>query len=352
MGPAPQRVAIRNARACLDPLPSFSWLASYRSSSMDFFPRDNGMVTPIVTVTPSPALDRTLRVDRLDFGAVARVRDVREDPGGKGVNVSRVLNQFGWPTAALGFIGGSIGRRLEEELHRYGIVTDFVPVGGETRINLTLTDGERELKVNESGPPVDSTAVGSLIEKVRCHARRSRAVVLAGSLPPGAGEGLYAELVEVIRQEGSRAVLDAEGTPLRLGVAARPFLVKPNLREAEALLERSLSTEADICQAARRLGDRGIEVVVISLGGSGAMMARHGRVWMAEIPQTRTVSTVGAGDSLLAYLLMAILQDMDPAASLLRATAAGLASTSLPGSQLCTPPEVERMIPLVRTREL
>jgi 1-phosphofructokinase len=307
---------------------------------------------PIVTVTPSPALDRTIRVDRLDIGGIARVRDVREDPGGKGVNVSRVLNQFGWPTTALGFIGGSIGGRLEEELRRYGIVTDFVSVGGETRVNLTLTDGERELKVNDAGPPVDSRAVGALIEKVRSHARGSQAVVLAGSLPPGAGEELYAELVEVVRQEGARPVLDAEGAPLRLGVAARPFLVKPNLREAEILLGRSLSTEADICQAARSLGDRGIEVVVISLGGSGALMAHSGRVWMAEIPLTKTVSTVGAGDSLLAYLLMAILGGVDPASSLLRATAAGLASTSLPGSQLCTPAEVDRMIPLVRTREL
>jgi 1-phosphofructokinase len=307
---------------------------------------------PIVTVTPSPALDRTLQVDRLDFGGVARVSGVREDPGGKGVNVSRVLNQFGWPTTALGFIGGSIGRRLDEELRRYGIVTDFVSVGGETRVNLSLTDGERELKVNEAGPPVDSRAVGALIEKVRCHARGSRAVVLAGSLPPGAGEEFYAELVEVVRQEGSRPVLDAEGAPLRLGIAARPFLVKPNLRETEVLLGRSLSTEADISQAARSLGDRGIEVVVISLGGSGALMACRGRVWMAEIPLTKTVSTVGAGDSLLAYLLMAILKGVDPASSLLRATAAGLASTNLPGSQLCTPTEVDRMIPLVRTREL
>ena len=309
-------------------------------------------VPPIVTVTPSPALDRTLRVDRLDFGAIARVRDVREDPGGKGVNVSRVLNHFGWPTTALGFIAGSIGRRLEEELRRYGIVTDFVPVEGETRVNLTLTDGERELKVNEAGPPIDAVASGVLVDRVRRHARGSPAVVLAGSLPPGAGDGLYGELVEVVRQQGSRPVLDAEGAPLRLGVAAKPFLIKPNLREAEALLGASLSTEEDMCRAARHLGAQGIEVVVISLGGSGALMACRDRVWMAEIPLTKTVSTVGAGDSLLAYLLMALLADTDPALSLRRATAAGLASTSLPGSQLCTPGEMERMLPLVRTREL
>ncbi|HSB69717.1 MAG TPA: 1-phosphofructokinase [Candidatus Methylomirabilis sp.] len=310
------------------------------------------MVSPIVTVTPSPALDRTLRVDRLDFGAIARVRDVREDPGGKGVNVSRVLNHFGRPTTALGFIAGRIGSRLEEELRRYGIVTDFVPVEGETRVNLTLTDGERELKVNEAGPPIDAVASGLLVDKVRRHARGSPAVVLAGSLPPGAGDGLYGELVEVVRQQGSRPVLDAEGAPLRLGVAARPFLIKPNLREAEALLGVSLSTEEDIRQAARHLGGQGIEVVVISLGGSGALMACRDRIWMAEIPLTKTVSTVGAGDSLLAYLLMALLADTDPVVSLRRATAAGLASTSLPGSQLCTPAEMERMLPLVRTREL
>ncbi|MCX5734972.1 MAG: 1-phosphofructokinase [candidate division NC10 bacterium] len=316
------------------------------------FPEFRVPESPVITVTPNPALDRTLRVDELSFGGIARVQGVQEDPGGKGINVSRVLRQFGCSTAALGFLGGSAGRSLMDAMAKLAIDADFIAVPGETRINLTLTDGEHEIKVNEPGPSVPPHAVDALIARVRQRARESSAVVLAGSLPPGVPVAFYAELIRIIQDEGAKPVLDTAGPPLAHGGAARPYLIKPNRREAEALLGIPLDTDDAIREAVRRLSGYGIPIVALSLGAGGAICACGGMAWRAEVPPVAVLSTVGSGDAFLACLLLALLGGVDPSTALWVGTAAGLASVTLPGSRLCTRAELERMLPLVRVRPL
>jgi 1-phosphofructokinase len=307
---------------------------------------------PVITVTPNPALDRTLRVDELTFGGISRIQGIREDPGGKGINVSRVLRKFGCPTAALGFLGGATGCRLADAMATLAIESDFITVPGETRTNLTLTDGEREIKVNDAGPSVSSTAVDALLARVRQRARESSAVVLSGSLPPGVPADLYAELIRIIRDEGSKPILDTAGPPLVHGVAARPYLIKPNRREAEALLGITLDTDDAIPEAVRRLSGYGIPIVAVSLGARGAVLAGEGTAWRAEAPPVAVQSTVGSGDAFLACLLFALLGGADPNTALAVGTAAGSASVTLPGSRLCTPSELGRMLPHVQVHPL
>ena len=316
------------------------------------FPEFRVPEAPVITVTPNPALDRTLRVDELSFGGIARVQGVQEDPGGKGINVSRVLRQFGCPTAALGFLGGSAGRFLADAMAKLAIDADFIAVPGETRTNLTLTDGEHEIKVNEPGPSVPPHAVDALIARVRQRARESSAVVLAGSLPPGVPVAFYAELIRIIQDEGAKPVLDTAGPPLAHGAPARPYLIKPNRREAEALLGIPLDTDDALREAVRRLSGYGIPIVALSLGAGGAICACGGMAWRAEVPSVAVLSTVGSGDAFLACLLLALLGGVDPSTALCVGTAAGLASVTLPGSRLCTRAELERMLPHVRVRPL
>jgi 1-phosphofructokinase family hexose kinase len=232
------------------------------------------------------------------------------------------------------------------------IEADFVTVPGETRTNLTVTDGEREIKVNEPGPMVPPQAVDALIARVRQRARNSSAVVLSGSLPPGAPAEFYAELIRLIRDEGSKPVLDTAGPPLARGAAAQPYLIKPNRREAEALLGIALDTEDALREAVRRLFEYGIPVVALSLGAGGAVCACDGMCWRAEVPPVAVRSTVGSGDAFLACLLLALLGGADPSTALTVGTAAGLASVTLPGSHLCGPEELESMLPHVRVRPL
>lgn len=307
---------------------------------------------PVVTVTPNPALDRTLRVDELSFGGIARVQAVREDPGGKGINVSRVLREFGCPTAALGFLGGSTGRSLADTMATLGIDADFIAVPGETRTNLTVTDGTREIKVNGPGPEVPPSAIEALVARVRKRARESSAVVLAGSLPPGIPADFYADLIRIIRDEGSKPVLDTAGPPFAHGVAAGPYLIKPNRREAETLLGIPLDTDDALREAVCRLSGYGISIVALSLGSGGAVCACGAMIWRAEVRPVAVLSSVGAGDALLACLLLALLGGADPSTALTVGTAAGLASATLPGSRLCAPMELERMLPHVRVRPL
>ena len=304
----------------------------------------------MITVTPNPALDRTLCVDALSFDRISRVRGVQEDPGGKGINVSRVLRQFGCPTAALGFLGGSTGRNLSDAMAKLAIEADFVAVPGETRTNLTLTDGKREIKVNDVGPGIPAQAVDALVACVRHRARTSAAVVLAGSVPPGVPVTFYADLIRIIHDEGGTPVLDTAGPSLAHGAAARPYLIKPNRREAEALLGIPLDSEDALREAVGRLSASGIPIVVLSLGAGGAVCACGGMAWRAEIPPVAVLSTVGSGDALLACLLLALLGGADPSTALWVGTAAGLASATLPGSRLCTPVDLQRMLPHVRVR--
>jgi 1-phosphofructokinase len=306
----------------------------------------------VATVTPNPALDRTLRVDELAFGGIARVQAIQEDPGGKGINVSRVLRSFGCPTTAMGFLGGPTGQRIAEALAALAIEGDFTTIPGESRTNLTVTDGTHEIKVNEPGPGVPHHAVDALITRVRQRAGESLAVVLSGSLPPGVPAELYAELIRIIREAGAKPVLDTAGVPLAHGVAARPYLIKPNRHETEALLGMSLETDEALREAACRLSGYAIPVVVISLGARGAVCACGEAIWLAETPPVAVASTVGAGDALLACLLLALLDGQEPPAALRIATAAGAASAALPGSRLCTPAELNRMLPQVRLRRL
>lgn len=306
----------------------------------------------MTTVTPNPAVDRTLRVDDLTFGGIARVQDTQVDPGGKGINVSRVLRQFGCPTAVLGLAGGSSGQSLVHALAALSIESDFITIPGETRTNLTLTDGEREIKVNEPGPSVPRTAIDALLARVRQRARESSAVVLSGSLPPGVPAELYAELIRTIRDEGSKPVLDTAGPPLAHGVVARPYLIKPNRREAEVLLGLALDTDDAIREALRRLSGYGIPVVALSLGTRGAVCACDGVAWRVEAPPIVVQSTVGSGDAFLACMLLALLGGADPGTALAVGTAAGSASAALPGSCLCTPADLERLLPHVKVYPL
>jgi len=310
------------------------------------------MNAPIITVTPNPALDRTLFVDRLAIGGVARVREVLEEPGGKGINVSRVLRKFKADTLALSVIAGGTGMRLRQEIERLGIGMDFIEVQGETRVNLTLPDGAQELKVNEPGPRITPRAAEELKARVRYHARGSRAVVFSGSLPPGADTVLYAELIGIARQEGSQPVLNTAGEALAQGIGAGPYMLKANPQEAGELVRRRLERKDEIAKAAREISQRGVQVVVISMGMRGAILGSGGQSWVAEALPVKAASTVGAGVSLLACVLLALLEGSDPPSALRSGTAASLATASQPGSGVCTPAELERMLELVEVRKI
>lgn len=265
----------------------------------------------IATVTLNPAVDRTLVVPGFALGGTNRVHDEHVDAGGKGINVARVARRLGCPVIATGFLAGARGRSITQALSDDGILTDFVELAGETRVNLKVVDplSGSQTEINEPGVPVEKAQLDVVIRRVDALARRCSVVVLSGSLPPGVPLDTYARLIALARRSGARTILDAAGPALAHGVLAGPDLVKPNRAEAEELLAMRLESDGDLMRAARALLERGSRAVAISLGAAGAvLMTGEDGVWRARPPAFRATSTVGAGDAMVAGFACAFLR--------------------------------------------
>lgn len=294
----------------------------------------------VVTVTPNPSLDRTVEVAELVRGAVLRADAARVDPGGKGVNVSRVLAGFGHPTLAV--MPGGDGE-LASLLRAAGIQPVSTPARGATRVNTALVEADgTTTKVNEPGVPLDVDQVAALVDTVAAHAAPASWVVTAGSVPPGTADDLHARVVGAARRGGARVAVDTSGPALAAAVAARPDLVKPNVAELAELVGHPLPRLADVLAAAGDLRSAGIDTVLVSLGAAGAVVVAAAGAWhTASVPGTPVRSTVGAGDSTLAGYLLARSAGAHPADALVHAVACGAAAVGLPGTAVPGPADVD-----------
>jgi 1-phosphofructokinase family hexose kinase len=232
----------------------------------------------IVTVTLNPALDRTLSVPQLLPGAIHRARLVRQDWGGKGINVSRTLRNLGIASRVVALLGGVTGELLHNRLQQEGFDVAAIPAGGETRQNITLRDDSSGLytKLNEPGPVMavqDEVAISAFIEQ---RVQPGDIWVFSGSLPAGASADLYARLIAVVQQRNAYAVLDTSGAALRLGLAAQPLLIKPNGDEAAEALGVAIAGDDEHSAAALALHEHGVRYVLLTCGAQGAWLAGDG----------------------------------------------------------------------------
>lgn len=284
----------------------------------------------ILTVTLNTALDITYRVRSLRPHTSHRVSQVLERPGGKGVNVARVLAALGHEVTATGFAGGATGLVLRERLAQTSGVTDaLVPVAGATRRTVAVVD-ERTgdtTQLNEPGPQITPAEWGAFQDRYAELLGRASAVALSGSLPPGVPVGAYAGLIRAARAQGVPVLLDAGGEPLRRGVAARPDIIKPNSEELAELTGSHEPLRAT--QDARR---RGAHAVVASLGPDGLLAATPEGRWRATPPARVHGNPTGAGDSVVAALLSGLVERLPWPDRLARAAALSAATVRAPGA--------------------
>lgn len=307
----------------------------------------------IITVTPNPAVDQTLWPESVASGEVHRVRESHIDPGGKGINASRMAHRLGWPTIAFGFAAGEPGDIVERTLRDERVHHQLVRVAGRTRINVTIVDpGGVATSFYDRGPTVAVADVEALDELVRFWLQTGRVLVLAGSLPPGIPIDYYATLTRSARERGVAVILDADGAALSAGVRAGPAMIKPNQEEAARLLGRSLPDLDAVVAGARELGAGGVETVVVSMGPNGAVCVHGGKVWHAMPPKVERRSTVGSGDSMVAGFAVALAKEDDPVAGLRLGTAAGAATAMSRGTALGTRADVEMLLGAVQIVEL
>lgn len=308
----------------------------------------------IYTVTLNPALDKTVEIPGMALDTVNRITEMRTDPGGKGINVSKVIAKLGGDSRAVGILGGESGRTLEKLLEGENFTTRFRFVEGQTRTNLKIIDRERHTNtdINEPGLTVTAAELDALLRELLAELRPGDIVVLAGSLPKGAPQDTYRSWTAACKKAGARVFLDADGALLAEGIKAAPHLIKPNDGELSRLAGRKLETLEELTAEGRKLLERGIERVVISLGGRGALYLRKGSTIYAEGLRVPVGSTVGAGDSVVAALAYAEAQGLSEEEAVRLSTAAGAANVMCSGTQAAEREAVEALLPKVRFTRL
>lgn len=265
-----------------------------------------------ITVTINPAIDKTARAEAIHLRGLNRLTRVEKDVGGKGINVSKAIAALGGSSIACGFLAGATGRLIEELLQKEGITPDFIHVSGETRTNLKLVEpGGYLTEFNEQGPTVTGEELAALRNKLVSYASPETIFVLAGSRCPGVPEDIYRQLILAVKEKGSRVFLDADGPLFAKALEACPDVVKPNSFELAQYfgLEGEPSREK-IVALGRRLVERGVKLVCVSMGGKGACFFTEKRSWYAPGLPVEVRSAVGAGDAMAAALCYGLDQGM------------------------------------------
>jgi 6-phosphofructokinase 2 len=308
----------------------------------------------IATVTLNPSLDKIVTVEELVVDEANRWTSLRRDPGGKGINVSRVIHELGGDTIAYGFTGGIDGEILNHLLQQQGVPFDFTPIKGAIRSNFIITDlkTRRQTRIDAPGPRISRYELRKLIAKITRIKPKPDFLVFAGSVPPGIPTDIYRQLIEKAKKSGIKTVLDSDEQWLKEGIRAKPNVIKPNVHEAEELLETHLRDQTAIVEAVKTLVNQSIDVAAISRGKYGLIVANGGEILKVTPPQVEIRSTIGSGDSAIAGLVLKLSQGHGIEEAARWAAAAGTAAALTPGTELCRREDVERLLPQVKVERL
>ncbi|MDV7144603.1 1-phosphofructokinase [Tropicimonas sp. TH_r6] len=309
----------------------------------------------IATVTLNPALDQTAQATNFHTGRVNRVTSEHADAGGKGVNVASFLSAYGYPVVATGLLGRANLEPFEDLFAEKGITDRFVKVPGTTRVNVKLVDRIRELitEINFPGITADAESVSAVMETVLALADDGvRWFVLSGSLPTGVQTDTYRQMVEQLKARGCKVVLDTSGIPFDRALSARPHVVKPNIDELQEVVGSSLGTLEEIVTAARALADGAIELSVVSMRDRGALFVTSEAAVLAVPPKARIVSTVGAGDAMVAGITHGLLSGLSLPEIARLSTAFSLGALGELGPNMLPKEDIEAFAELVEVTEL
>ncbi|MFB5140622.1 1-phosphofructokinase [Vibrio diabolicus] len=307
----------------------------------------------VVTITLNPALDLTGSVNELNVGSVSLVQQSNLHAAGKGVNVAKVLSDLGADVTVTGFLGKDNPERFHQLFNDIGVKNEFVEVQGATRINVKLVEASGNVSdINFPGVQVTADEIARFEETLFRLAETHDYFVLAGSLPGGVTAEQCAAWIKALHQQGKKVLFDSSKAALKSGIEAHPWLIKPNDEELGDFVGEHLETPEQCQAAAQTLSDKGIENIVVSMGADGVMWLNQGKWLRAQPPRMNVVSTVGAGDTLVAGLCWGHMQLM-PKNDLLRfATALSALAVSQVGVGLTSQEELENIKQQTEVSEL
>lgn len=300
----------------------------------------------IVTITMNPAIDKSSGIDHVVAERKLYCDVPRFEPGGGGINVSRAVKKLGGESVAVYPRGGPSGETLQMLLNKEGIAHREVPISGWIRENLIVLEQATGLqyRFGMPGPELSQREWQACLEQLFSAAGKPDYVVASGSLPPGVPPDFYARVARMGKQHGARVVIDAAGEPLRLALREGVFLIKPNIGEFRELIGAGGEDEAKVLSTAKRIVLEGeSEVVVISLGAAGVLMVSDSGVERLHPPTVPIVSKVGAGDSMVAGMVLKLARGESQREAVRFGVAAGTAAVMTPGTELCRKEDAERL---------
>ncbi|WP_278838596.1 1-phosphofructokinase [Ligilactobacillus saerimneri] len=302
----------------------------------------------IYTVTINPSIDYIVQLPELHLGLVNRMAYDNKLPGGKGINVSRILRELGHDSVAWGFMGGFTGRFITDALEKDGLKTDFTPVAADTRINVKIK-AEEETEINGKGPAVTPAEIATFKEKF-AHLTADDVVIFAGSLVPNLDDDFYFELIKIIQEKGAQFVIDTTGESLRKALQEKPLVVKPNNHELAELFGVEFSGIDDIIKYAQKLREMGAQYVMISMAGDGGLLVTADGVYRSLAPQGTVVNSVGAGDSMLAGFTGTYVDTHDPVEAFRYGLASGSATAF--SEDLATRAKIDEILPQIKITKI
>ena len=302
----------------------------------------------IYTVTLNPSIDYIVHVSAVQLGALNRMdRDIKL-PGGKGINVSRVLNHIGQPSTALGFLGGFTGNFISDWLEKEGVHTQFVSIKGDTRINVKLKS-DTETELNAQGPLIENAEVEQLMQQIDLLTAQD-IVILSGNKPPSLPEDFYQNLIAKVISKQANFVIDTTGTELLNALVHKPLLVKPNHHELADLFGTTFESVEEVIPYGKKLIALGAKHALVSMAGDGALFFTGEKVYQATVPKGIVKNSVGAGDSMIAGFIGALVDTKDPLIAFKKSVATGSATAF--SYDLATRSEIDALLEEVILTEI
>ncbi|MGO5051675.1 1-phosphofructokinase [Lachnospiraceae bacterium LCP25S3_G4] len=303
----------------------------------------------ILTVTLNAAIDKRYVVEEFEEGEVNRVISCSYTPGGKGLNVSKPAAIAGAKVVATGFVGGYAGKYIEESLEPYGIQSAFYHLQSESRscVNIWDESKKKQTEFLEPGFTVTAEEFEEFEKQFYLLVEKADVVVLSGSVPKGLDGTAYQRLVKIVKQAGKKAILDTSGELLKMGIEAKPTMIKPNIDEVRMLTGKTCNTKAELVEVAQSICDSGVDMVAISLGAKGALVACKEGIYQAMVPKIDAVNTVGCGDSMIAGFALGFESGLSIRDTLRKASAISASAALREETGFFVKEDMERLLPQI-----
>ncbi|MCX5807418.1 MAG: 1-phosphofructokinase family hexose kinase [Proteobacteria bacterium] len=297
----------------------------------------------IYIIALNPYLDKTIDIEELVYDDVNEIVEEKNHACGKGIDVSRVIKELGGQSIVLGLIGGYSGLELESMLINEGIICDFTHINSETKTNITVYQKRKKIQtlLSTTDPVVSPIELTTFLNKIKEIPRNSFAVI-TGNAPGFISDNFYAQLILILKEKNIKVILDTDGTALKNGISASPYLIKPNIHEFGRLVEKNISGIDEIIEYAKPYKNV-VEYIVVSMGVMGALAISNNIVYHVIPPKIKVGSSIGAGDSLVAGIVFSLSTGNSFEEALTLGVASGTAATLNQGRELCKKEDIDKI---------